>query len=145
MKKRYLTPEFCGGIIAGVFLYIGFRSSAALIEELRLGFRSPIELGQAMFSSLLLVIGVGLIFRSRVCFVIAKVYAWFFVVGNSVMIPLYFTDVLPTAMKTAATIATWLTMIGMLVLIHRYHAGLVFIRVEEPNQSLQPMGPSARG
>jgi hypothetical protein len=119
MTQRYLTPQVVVGIAAGILVYVGFRSLAALIEELYLGFREPLALAQAIFSSLLMPLGMGLIARNRACYVITKIYAWVFVVGNSVMIPLYLTDVLPTAMKNAATVATWLTLIGLLMLLRR--------------------------
>jgi hypothetical protein len=132
MTKKSLSPEFTAGLLAGIFLYIGFRSIAAVAEEYYYGAHSVLALSSALTNSLLLPLGIGLALRSSACLIVTKVYAWMFVIGNSILIPLYFTSIIPTAMKTAASVATWFTMIFVLLLAHRRDVVAYFEAASRP-------------
>ncbi len=115
----HLTPELTLGFVSGTMVLAGVRANAAFIEGLCLDY----PLGTALLSSglgvLLLPVGLGMLFRSRLCFNLARIYALIFVAGNTVVIPLEFLRAKSFSVTPAAAIATWIVMVFNLFLIHR--------------------------
>jgi hypothetical protein len=112
-----LTSQTTLGLISGIMVFAGLRTLGAFIEGICTGYSFSAALLSTGMGIILLPVGIGLLYQSRVSFILAKFYAWIFVLGNSVLIPLYFLHPNSFSITPAATIATWIAMVAILVLI----------------------------